>query len=266
MVRSKNLDELIVNFTIPKPEYKFKAIIRQKAGIWQGIDSYKDMYMLIIRDVDFQLDVLDSSEAMAKVIRPDLEWCELHFQERVGGIPLNPGESFKIWPYSKFSEGDRFLKAGLKFDHTYMERFWPRGANSNPHIPCIKGIRFEYGDYDDVCRQLIENPLTRQAYLPIFFPEDTGAVGSIRVPCTLGYLFEIFDNKLDITYYIRSCDVYRHLRNDVYLASKLLIHTKEILFNKGMKDIQTGKLIMKIANLHVFENDIYPLRKKEESL
>jgi len=265
MVKSKNLDELICNFTIAKPEYHLKAVTKQKAGIWQGINSYKDMNMLIMRDVNFSLEVLDSKEAMAQVIKPDLEWCELHFQERVGGIPLNPGESYKIWPYANFKEGDEFLK-DMEFDHTYMERFWPRGANSNPHTPCIKGIRFEYGDYSDVCKQLIENPLTRQAYLPIFFPEDTGAVGSIRVPCTLGYLFEIFNNKLDITYYIRSCDAYRHLRNDVYLATKLLIHTKEILFNNGMKDIKTGNLIMKIANLHVFENDIYPLRKKEQNL
>lgn len=258
MVRSKNVKELICKFLYP--EDNKKDIIIRKAGIWQGIDSYKDMNMLIIRDVNYTANILDSVSIMADLIRPDLEWCNLHFEERVSGEPLNPGESYKIWPYAKFTD-ETFLKPGLKFDHSYMERFWPKKA-----MYPFEGIRFPYGDYSDVINQLSENQLTRQAYLPIFFPEDTGAVNSIRVPCTLGYLFEIFDNKLDVTYYIRSCDAYRHLRNDIYLAARLLIHTKEILLEHGIEHIETGKLTMKIANLHVFENDIYPLRKKEIKL
>lgn len=258
MVRSKNLKALIWRFIYYNTNKK--DIVLQPAGIWQGIDSYKDMNMFIMRDVHYSLQVLDSREIMAELIRPDLEWCNLHFEERVSGEPLNPGESYKIWPYAKFTD-ETFLKPGKKFDHSYMERFWPKKA-----IFPFEGIRFPYGDYSDVIEQLAQNPLTRQAYLPIFFPEDTGAVGSIRVPCTLGYLFEIFDNKLDITYYIRSCDAYRHLRNDVYLATLLLIHTKEILLEHGVENLKTGKLIMKIANLHVFENDLYPLKKKEIKL
>jgi thymidylate synthase len=212
-------------------------------------------------------------EALVNLVQPDKEWCDLHFRERVGGIPLNPGESYKVWPYANFTEGDNFLKEGMKFDHSYMERFWPKRANGGrvelgmreSYTYDNKGIYFNYGDYNDVITQLSDNPLTRQAYLPIFFPEDTGAIKNIRVPCTLGYLFEIFDGKLDITYYIRSCDVYRHLRNDVYLAAKLLIHTKNILLdNENLKDLECGKLNMKIANLHLFKNDIYPLIKREK--
>jgi hypothetical protein len=252
----------------------------QKAGIWQGIDAYKDSNMLVLRDVNYYLDMNQTKERILKEAKPDLEWCDIHFAERVGGIPLNPGESYKVWPYAQLKEGDGFIKK-TKFDHTYMERFWSKIAGMyEPDENGInmyilkredrfpnKGIRFEYGDLDDVIKQLQENPLSRQAYLPIFFPEDTGAKNNIRVPCTLGYLFEIIPGdfpKLNVTYYIRSCDVMRHLRNDVYLAYLLAEYIEKAL--EGSVLVKLGTLNMKIANLHLFENDTYALVKKENKL
>lgn len=281
MVVSSNLDELVIGFTHSFKSDYHHNLIMQKAGIWQGIDAYKDSNMLVLRDVNYYLDMNRNFNKVLREIKPDKEWCDIHFHERVGGIPLNPGESYKIWPYAVFKEGDDFLKQN-KFDHTYMERFWPKLAGIDlpreiledpEHNLGIEGIRFQYGDLDDVIKQLIENPLTRQAYLPIFFPEDTGAKGNIRVPCTLGYLFEIVPGKhdaqkLNITYYIRSCDVIRHLRNDVYLAYLLAGHIQG-QFNLAVptdSGIKLGSLNMKIANLHLFENDTYALVKKENKL
>jgi hypothetical protein len=271
MVVSDNIKQLM-DILLIQENHPLFGVIKRKAGIWQGIDSFKDMDMLILRDVNYRLEITSLVELIEQS-KPDLVWAESHFQERIGGVPLNPGESYKIWPYAKFDEkNDPYLK-GKQFDHSYMERFWPKNANEDlirrpypKHVGQNRGIRFELGDYNDVCQQLINNPLNRQAYLPIFFPEDTGAKNNMRVPCTLGYLFEIFEDKLDVTYYIRSCDAYRHLRNDIYMAGRLLQHTKEILFINGMKDIQTGTLKMKIANLHIFENDLYNIKKKESKL
>jgi hypothetical protein len=269
MVVSDNIKQLM-DILLIQDNHPLFGVIRRKAGIWQGIDSFKDMDMLILRDVNYHLEIPNGINELVEEIKPDLIWAEAHFQERIGGKPLNPGESYKIWPYAKFDEeNDPYLK-GKKFDHSYMERFWPKTVNlggfENDESKYNKGIRFGLGDYSDVCQQLIKHPLGRQAYLPIFFPEDTGAKNNMRVPCTLGYLFEIFDDKLDVTYYIRSCDAYRHLRNDIYMAGRLLQHTKEILFINGMKHIQTGTLKMKIANLHIFENDLYNIKKKESKL
>lgn len=258
-----NITQLTEEFI--SPEYS-PYIAKQKAGIWQGTEAYKDMDMLVMRDVNFYQDVPEDIVILNNLIKPDQPWSEAHFQERIGGIPLNPGESYKSWPYAQFGENDPYLK-GKQFDHSYMERFWPTHAGDRPHVGFPHtGIRFTLGDYNDVVQQLTDNLLTRQAYLPIFFPEDTGAKGSIRVPCTLGYLFEIQDNKLDITYYIRSCDIYRHFRNDVYMACRLLQHTKMLLFNNGNTELKTGRLIMKIANLHLFVNDQYPFSKRESKL
>jgi len=151
---------------------------------------------------------------------------------------------------------------------TYQERFWPKYADATPEARKSfeklgdvwnGGIRYDLGDLDDVIRQLSENQLTRQAYLPIFFPEDTGAVHKQRIPCTLGYLFNIYNGKLHCTYYIRSCDAFRHFRNDIYLTMRLMDHIRTKINTR----LPLGDLHMHIAHFHVFENDRFPLNKKE---
>jgi thymidylate synthase len=68
---------------------------------------------------------------------------------------------------------------------------------------------------------LRDRPTTRQAFIPIWFPEDTGAHHGERVPCTLGYHLMARDGRLKIVYYMRSCDFLRHFRDDVYMAGRL---------------------------------------------
>ena len=107
----------------------------------------------------------------------------------------------------------RKLPTASRFTHTYQERYWPAG----------RGIRYDYGDLDDVVALLLRQPYTRQAWLPIFFPEDTGAVHRGRIPCTLGYQFMLRDDRLHMWYVIRSCDYVRHFRDDLYLSARLLL-------------------------------------------
>ena len=233
----------------------------RKAGIWQATELFQDMNMRVLRDVVLQMEIPPKTYTK-EWVKADQPWSEIHFNERISGLPLNPGESYKTWPYNTFKNSDDPFIKGKKFSHTYMERFWPKEANeeNKPLAPPIVGIRYDYGDLDDVIKQLKDNPLTRQAYLPIFFPEDTGAVHGERVPCTLGYLFENWDGVLDITYYIRSCDIFRHFRNDIYLAMRLAQHVAD------ETGTSVGKLTMHIANLHLFENDVYAFTKKETKL
>jgi len=273
---TNSIKEIVLKFEAPELQPGY--IQTRKAGIWQGIDSYKDMDMFVIRDVDFEMDIPSDIYPLHLLTSSDHPWAEIHFQERISGNPTNPGESYKKWPYAQFKEAnDAFKKIDDdKFDHTYMERFWPKYVGNNTFFNVFalagdnkmpnKGLRFDLGDYNDVVNQLKENPLTRQAFLPIFFPEDTGAKNNMRVPCTIGYHFEIWDGKLDMTYYIRSCDILRHFRNDVYMAGRLIQHTSKLLFQYGMEDIKPGKLMMKIANLHLFENDLYAFKQKEKKI
>ena len=124
-----------------------------------------------------------------------------------------------------------------------------------------RGIRFTYGDLQDVVELLQMSPLTRQAYLPVWFPEDTGAHHGERVPCTLGYHFIIRGGALHIIYYIRSCDFLRHFRDDVYMAARLALW----VYDRVGAALKMGNLTMHITSLHVFEADMPVLRSRLET-
>jgi len=191
-------------------------------------------------------------------IKPDLPWADNHFDERVSGFPLNPPPSEKSWPYSE-GVNDKFKDERGIFSHTYPERFWPKYA-ADASAP-RHGIRYPYGDYADFIALLGREPYTRQAFFPIFFPEDTGNVSRVRTPCTLGYHILLTGDKVDLTYYIRSCDLLRHFRNDIYFAVRFLLETLKRL--SGTSDMWHGvsprTFRMHIASLHCFRNDFYTL-------
>jgi thymidylate synthase len=124
------------------------------------------------------------------------------------------------------------------------------------------GIRYGYGDLMDVMYQLAKNPWTRQAYLPIWFPEDTGAVMGQRVPCTLGYHFLYRRERMDIVYYIRSCDLLRHFTDDVYMAARLCQWVSNMLEMHLEIPVTPGDLVMHISSLHIFRGDYEMVKYK----
>jgi hypothetical protein len=260
-------------------------------GEWQAMDTSKSKAHATheLEDVTILIpDIPSSSTRLAEAIPfVDEEWAADHFTERVSGEPLNPAPSHVRWPYAVRGNGDH-TTAG-QFDHTYPERFWPRHAEHTHDTYDLKsgesdtpiatreaecypgnyGIRFRYGDLDDVVDLLVRNPMTRQAYLPVWFPEDTGAHHGQRVPCTLGYHFMIREGRLSIRYFMRSCDIYRHLSNDLYLAGRLaqwMVEAVNARTNEayGVDDpggFTLGGLTMHITSLHAFVGD----RKKMEA-
>lgn len=223
---------------------------------WQGRERTDPMWEL--NEFTFRAPINVNREDAKVMIKPNYEWAEAQFLERVGGKPLNPGESYKIWPFYKNNKSNDTFRIQEKFDHTYMERFWPKHAGDAILIGNNQGIRFNYGDYQDVVNLLKRNPSTRQAFLPIWFPEDTGNNFNGRVPCTLGYLFYIRNGALNITYYIRSCDFLRHFRDDVYLAYLLAVHTRDLV--NSDKNLSLGFLTMHIASLHIFYKELKLVR------
>lgn len=195
----------------------------------------------------------------AEVVKPNLPWAEDHFQERVSGKPMNPSPSEAWWPFAR--EGNAEHKSDEVFSHTYPERFWPKYAGvADPptNFPEMKninwGIRYPYGDLNDLIRVLTKNVNSRQAYLPIWFPEDLEAAKKgLRVPCSMGYHF-IRDPKadtLDCVYTMRSCDIVRFYRDDLYMAGRLLQWVAHAVKSTP------GKLVVHIDNLHCFPGDRY---------
>lgn len=246
---------------------------------WQGKENSKAMLERCF--VNFNVHIPTADTLLHHVPPTSLEWVEAHFIERMGGRPLNPGDSYKLWPaYKNNKNNDSFRTVDEKFTHTYMERIWPKyaflgvnGVEINMHshhdqhwafqqLGPIWGIRYQYGDLLDVIDLLKREPFTRQAYLPIWFPEDTGVLHGGRVPCSLGYLFLRRGNQLHVSYHLRSCDYLRHFRDDIYLTCKKVYYIISKLNNeRGWENVVPGILSMKMDSLHIFEEDQYPLKQ-----
>lgn len=220
-------------------------------GKWQQLDvsssSAHDTYELLNTTIWYEMP--NTMSRLRAYVDPDLPWAEKHFQERVAGSAMNPGVEHANWPYHAGKV--ELHQHGGKYDHNYMERFWPTQLN-------FSGYRFEVGDLTDVVLQLRKDKHTRQAYLPVWFPEDTGATQGQRVPCTLGYHFIVRDDTLHMTYNMRSCEIYRHFTNDVYMAVRLAEWVAWYAFNG---EVRLGQLTMNIVSLHGFVGDTHHIQK-----
>lgn len=213
-----------------------------------------------LMNVTEHIKVDNYQSAWVETIKPNLPWAEDHFQERIGGEPLNPSPSEAWWPFARKNNAEH-KDSTQKFSHTYPERFWPRFAGSGePDVPGVdfstqgrQGIRFLYGDLSDLIEVLRKNSRTRQAYLPIWFPEDLAAASQgQRVPCSMGYHFIWCAScqALDCVYTMRSCDLVRFYRDDIYMAGRLLQHVAHQV------DLPVGTLVTHIDNLHCFPGDV----------
>jgi thymidylate synthase len=142
---------------------------------------------------------------------------------------VNPGEAYKLRP----KVWNEYLHEG-KFGYTYNERIW-----QNDQITKI-------------ITRLKEDPGSRQLWLslwnPMIDPSNLGGVS--RVPCSLGYNFQVREGKLNIHYIMRSCDFSTHFCNDVYLAIKLLEYVAELT------GYEVGSFTHTIFSFHVYHKDI----------
>lgn len=243
---------------------------------WQGVEANQSTRECLNVDITVPLTGIENLEYWREDIQPNLPWADDHFLERVGGEPLNPGEQWKNWPWS--GSAARFRSSeGVKFNHTYMERLWPKYARrtEDGRLPNFsddpasvrkypssdfrpkRGITWEYGDLQDLVELLAKEPHTRQAWIPLFFPEDTGKGDGGRKPCTLGYQIIVRDGRAHIWYPLRSCDFVRHWPDDCYLAVRLLLWIIDRCrdLNPDWKEILPGTYSMHMTSLHIFEGD-----------
>lgn len=247
----------------------FNYLYAQLAGALMNGDTHEvgewhaqkmPVQFLETYNVMFELNVPVKSLPWAIQVQPNLPWAEDHFQERVSGTPLNPPPSSEYWPFAQNGHSSHVDEEG-KFSHTYPERYWPKWVGQHScgddscslqeHGPNV-GTRYGLGDLYDVVQLLIKSPMTRQAYLPVWFPEDTGALCDQRVPCSLGYHFMIRNGYMHCSYTIRSCDFYRHFRDDVYMTGRLL----QWMCEQVDSSIKPGSLNVHIHNLHTLRNEL----------
>ena len=152
---------------------------------------------------------------------PDGELSEPHF--------INPG---KAWELRK-EVWTEYLHNG-KMAYTYNELIW-----NNDQVT-------------KVINRLKEDPDSRQLCVSLWSPErDPDLLGGVsRVPCSLGYCFQVRDGQLNLHYVMRSCDFATHFRNDVYLAIKFL---EWVAAQTGYP---VGSFTHTIFSLHVYNKDV----------
>lgn len=244
-------------------------------GHWQALKDVPMTQTRELRGLLLKYDIPETIEELQKEVKPNLPWAEDHFRERVCSVPLNPGREYKNWPwYQGNVEAHKGEGEEGEFSHTYMERYWPTHASRLNENQLMEGIRYRYGNLWDVVDLLLREPYTRQAYLPVWFPEDTGAHHGERVPCSLGYHFLLREDKLHCFYSMRSCDFIRYFRDDIYLTSRLvqwvighLRSLTEFQDGEAAKDslwyrVVPGELSMTISSLHIFEGDVPKLERE----
>lgn len=167
------------------------------------------------------------SNEIPGVIQP---WADAEFEERVDPSgTVNPGEAWKlrddIWT--------EYLHEG-KMAYSYNQRL------------------FLNDQLNKIINRLKEDSDSRQLWISLWNPnEDPDKLGGVsRVPCSLGYAFQVREGKLNIHYIMRSCDFATHFRNDVYLAIKLL----EYVANETGYPV--GSFTHTMFSLHVYKKDI----------
>lgn len=210
---------------------------------WQGKDE--PPVFLEILHADLMCPMSDSMDTASELTNASQPWANEHFLERVSGIPHNPPPSHVRW-----NTGTEDYLVDEKFSHTYPERMWSKGLHS--------GIRYDIGDLNTAVELLKGEPDTRQCYIPMWFPEDLAAANNgERVPCSFGWHFMLRGDELHCSYHMRSCDVVRHLHNDLFFANALTIW---LIDQTGMK-AKPGYIHFSSSSLHCFKNDLYTLRR-----
>lgn len=167
-------------------------------------------------------------------LNPTQPWADAEFGERLDSNLINPGEAWKL----RSEVWEQFLispvhPAWRSFDYTYSERY-----NDSNQVGYI-------------VEELKKHPDSRQLFLSVWDPcEDIEVLGKCRVPCTLGYLFQRRENKLHVTYLMRSADFITHFENDLYLTLRLTQHIADAV------GIPVGRFTHFIGSLHVYQKDV----------
>lgn len=172
---------------------------------------------------------------------PVLKYIEQEFQDRIGGVAMNPGKAWALRP----EVWEQFLHNG-KFAYTYSERITPQLLR--------------------VIEELQVRPETRQAIIEIHSrlrvyqqrnqqevhpgADLTNMGGHGRIPCSMYYQFMKREGKLDMVYTMRSCDFLTHFVIDIMLATRLQRYVAKQL------GVPVGLFTYFTGSLHAYAKDM----------
>jgi thymidylate synthase len=103
------------------------------------------------------------------------------------------------------------------------------------------------GQYDAIVERLRKDPSTRQAVVTIWNPTYDLLPGKRDYPCTVLHQFRIRKNKLNMSVYMRSNDVWLGAAYDFFQFTRVQIAIASIL------GIEPGTYSHHVGSLHIYE-------------
>lgn len=203
--------------------------IQVRTATYQDKPAFEDKFTTLeIQNYSYTVLSLKDKDFILKFFGLDQKYATQEFLDRVSP-PSNPGKSWLL----RKNVWQPFLEPDGKFSYTYSERM-------------SKSLY-------SVLRQLKIDPNSRQLYIPIYDPTlDPTRMGTRRIPCSLGYHLLKRKEKLNMTYFMRSCDFYTHYGYDLWLAATLLEWIAD------QTEEFPGSLTHIISSLHIYKKDAKP--------
>jgi len=100
-------------------------------------------------------------------------------------------------------------------------KIWDKMHNGNDIVNSNYGYQWNRNNQlDYIIKELTEKPTSRRAVLTIYDGKEHG-IHQYDTPCTLTIMFDLFDNKLNMSVTMRSNDLWFGFCNDQYCFSKL---------------------------------------------
>ena len=171
----------------------------------------------------------------------------------IDNIITNKERKFNI-EYAKaewkwYLSGDRSIN---KLGEIYgkIPPIWKRMADSKGDVNSNYGYQWERNNQlDKVVDILRENTTTRRATISIYDGKEINDYNR-DTPCTYAVQFTILDNKLNMSVYMRSNDLWYGFCIDQYCFSMLQQHVAERL------SMQVGSYYHHAHNLHLYNDKI----------
>ena len=127
---------------------------------------------------------------------------------------------------------------------------WERMADSNGEVNSNYGYQWQRHDQlDYVVAKLRDNPDTRHAAISIYDAKEWSSYKK-DTPCTYAVQFTIINNKLCMSVYMRSNDIWYGFCNDQYQFASL----QEMIADR--LSIETGWYYHHAHNMHLYNNKL----------
>ena len=105
------------------------------------------------------------------------------------------------------------------------------------------------GQYDSVIQKLKADTDSRQAVVTLWDPTKDNAIGKRDYPCTVMHQFRIRNNKLNMSVYMRSNDVWLGAAYDFFQFTRVQIAMASVL------GIEPGAYAHHVGSLHIYETN-----------